>query len=388
VPFGWRDGFDVVAVAAVFWLIIVWLRRARGRLALLGVGIAGAVYLLAQVAGLELTAWIFQGFFAVLVVILVVVFQEDLRRLFERIAVWGLRRRSVQPPTTVADLLVRTVAHLASTRTGALIVIPGVEPLERHVEGGIALDAIASEPLLLSLFDAGSPGHDGAVLLVANRIERFALHLPLSTNQEELGPGGTRHAAALGLSERCDAICIVISEERGTVSIARDGVLRVLRQPQELIGELGSVVAKPAPPHAGASRFLRSVRGHWREGLLAIALAATLWAARVPGSTIAEVVRVAPIVIHNLPADFEIESVDPATVQVTLRGLRRDLLLQSREKLEVRIDALLAKLGRRTFRISPEQVSAPDGVEILSIEPSQVRISLNPTDPGTSDPSP
>ena len=117
-------------------------------------------------------------------------------------------------------------------------MLPQREPIESHVEGGIALDGRLSEPLLLSLFDPSSPGHDGAVILRGAQIERFAVHLPLSVNRAALGPGGTRHAAALGLSERCDAICIVVSEERGTVSVARDGLLRVLARPQDLALEL------------------------------------------------------------------------------------------------------------------------------------------------------
>lgn len=377
LPIELKDLFDVLTVALVLWVLIVWLRRARARLALVGVAIAGAVYLLAQLAGLQLTAWVFQGFFAVLVIIVVVVSQDDLSRLFERIAVWSLRRRTVLPSTSVVDKLVRAVERMANDRTGALIVLPGRDPIVRHVEGGVDLRALVSEPLLLSLFDASSPGHDGAVLIEGDRVMRFALHLPLSANHAEVGPGGTRHAAALGLAELTDSLCIVVSEERGSVSVARDGHLRVLPNPRELLDAIRSFDQATAATADGAS--WRSLGRHWREGALALVLAAGLWVVRVPGATVAEVVRVAPVVVDKLPSGFELESVEPEEVKVTLSGLRRDLFFSSSDQLEVRIDALLVQLGRRTFQVAEENVQRPHGLDVVSVEPGQVVLSVRAT---------
>jgi DNA integrity scanning protein DisA with diadenylate cyclase activity len=373
LPFGWAQLVDVLAVTAVLWALLVWLRRARARLAFVGVAIAGGAFLLARLAGLQLTAWVFQGFFAVLVIVLVVVFQEDLRRLFEAIAVFGLRRRPSLATSGALDTLVRVCMRLAETRTGGLIVLPGSEPVERHLEGGIELNGRLSEPLLLSLFDPSSPGHDGAVLVVGDRVSRFAIHLPLSTNQEALGPRGTRHAAGLGLSERTDALCIVVSEERGTISVAEHGVLRQVQAP-ELAADLGRFVQTGAP--SAAPTVHRSLLSYWREGLLAVSLAAALWLVRVPGSNVVEVVRVAPVKVEKLPKGYELESVTPAQVEVTLSGLQRDLLLRAGETPEVRIDALLAQLGRRTFQVTPDEIQVPPGVRVLAVSPSEVRISL------------
>jgi len=377
LPFGWGELVDVVAVAAVLWALLVWLRRARARLAFVGVAIAGGSYLLARLAGLELTAWVFQGFFAVLVIVLVVVFQEDLRRLFETIAVLGLRRKAPLPASSALDVLVRVSARLAEMRTGALIVVPGREPLERHVEGGIELDGRLSEPLLLSLFDASSPGHDGAILVVRDRIARFAVHLPLSTNQRELGPGGTRHAAGLGLSERTDALCIVVSEERGTISLAENGTLRRV-QPPELAGELRRFVDGGGAPLATSW----PIAAYWREAILALGLAATLWVARVPGSSVAEVVRVAPVIVEKLPDGYVLEAVTPPEIEVTLSGLRLDLFLLAGDTPAVRIDALLAKLGRRTFTVEPDLIEVPEGVSVVNVSPPEVRLSLREPDDG------
>ncbi len=377
VPISWHEGLDILAVATVLGALLIWLRRSRARLALLGIAIAAVLYLLAALAGLTLTAWVFQAFFAVLVVVLVVVFQEDLRRLFESLAVWGLGRKRPPPPAHVHDVLVRAVARMAEACTGALIILPGREPLDRHLEGGIAVDGRLSEPLLLSIFDASSPGHDGAVLVEEERIQRFAVHLPLSTNQAALGPGGTRHAAGLGLAERCDALCIVVSEERGTVSVARDGRLQVLRQAQELGPLLQAFAEESAARGLARPARWRGLFRHWQEVGAAIALAGALWLVRVPGSTEGTLVQEVTVAVERLPEGYELESVEPPTVHVTLQGLRRDLFWQARrEQAEVRIDALLAKLGRRTFQVGPDEVRAPPGLRVLEVKPESVKISL------------
>jgi DNA integrity scanning protein DisA with diadenylate cyclase activity len=129
------DVLDVAIVAALVFAGIVWLRRSRARFAALGIGLVGALYLVVSRLGFELTAWILQGFLAIVVIVTVVVFQEDLRRLFERIAVVGLGRRAPPPPPGAVEAITRALSRLASRPIGALLVVPGREPLDRHLEG-------------------------------------------------------------------------------------------------------------------------------------------------------------------------------------------------------------------------------------------------------------
>lgn len=380
---GWRDLLDIALVAALGWLAIRYFRRTRARAAIAGLAVLGVVYFFAAGLELRLTAALFQASFTILVLVLVVVFQEDLRRVFEQLGSWRRSRGQPGADSAAFDPLVRAVASLAAARTGALFVLPGNEPLDRHMEGGVALGGRLSEPLLLSLFDASSPGHDGAVLLRGSTVERFAVHLPLSADHAALGPGGTRHAAALGLAERCDATCVVVSEERGTVSVARDGGIRTLARPEDLAGELRS--AFQSEPEA---------RRWWqgRVGLdagVAALGALVLWMVFVPGSDVNETRVAARVELTNLPTDLELESIDPATVEVTLRGLRRDLLLAERAAVSVRVDAYLARLGRRTFAVSAQNVHKPDALSVVSLAPEKVRVSLKtaaPTAPSPGDP--
>jgi uncharacterized protein (TIGR00159 family) len=373
---GLLDVVDIGVVAVLAWLGLRLVRRTRARPALLGLATLGAIYLAARQLGLGLTAAIFQAFFAVLVLILVVVFQDDLRRIFEQVGAWVSRRRGEEPTGGPNDVLVRSAEQLAAARTGALIVVPGREPIDRHLEGGVELDGRLSQPLLLSLFDASSPGHDGAVVLVNDRITYFAVHLPLSTDREQLAGVGTRHAAALGLSERTDAMCIVVSEERGTISLAVGGRLRLIERPRALAIELRRH-QRPVP--------LRTSGNGWREprfrdAVLAIGIAAGLWVVQVPGSVVTEVEVDAPVIVEKLPAELRLEGVEPQGVRVRLAGRRRDLVLARSGSVEVRVDALLARLGRRTFQITPELVEHPEGLEVTSIRPERVKISIGPAE--------
>lgn len=369
--FHWTDLLDVLTVGVLLWIGIRFLRRTRGRAAFAGMALLGAVYLAARVLELRLTAAILQGFFAVGVLVLVVVFQAELRRFFEQVGSWRRERGAARAGSESVDTLVRAVARLAATRTGALIVLPGSEPLESHVEGGVALGGRVSEPLLLSIFDASSPGHDGAVILRGTRVERFAVHLPLSSNHAALGARGTRHAAGLGLAERCDATCIVVSEERGTVSLARDGAIRVLRRPEDLASEL----ATPAEDTKRSS-WLRGAAA--RDAALATLAAAALWMVFVPGSDLTDQTVRAEVRLANLPPELELESIEPNAVDVTLRGLRRDMVLADRE-VSVHIDAYLARLGRRTFQIDEDTVRVPEVLDVVEVSPDRVVISLRPT---------
>lgn len=366
----WQDGLDIAVVAVLAWIAIRYLRRTRARTALLGLSLLGAIYAVASWLDLRLATALLQGFFAALVIVLVVVFQEDLRRFFEQLGSWRPGRSVAPDESDTISLLVRLVATLVEQRTGALIVLPRAEQIERHVDGGVVLNGQASEPLLLSIFDASSPGHDGAVVIRNGVIERFAVHLPLSTNREILGSRGTRHAAGLGLAERCDAVCIVVSEERGTISIGRDGELKTVAL-HELAAHLEAGSSAQAEEGVPPWR-----RGAWIDAGAAIAGAAIVWLIVVPGSDVSELVVRANIQVANLPDDLVLESVEPSELDVTLKGLRRDLILADPAAIQVSVDAYLARMGRRTFAVETSDVKLPDGISIVAITPEKVRLSM------------
>ncbi len=379
---------DLLVVWVLVWAGVSWMRATSARVGLAGLGVLVALYLIARQLGLTLTTWILQGFAAVAVLVGVVVFQQELRRLFEQIAsLWFARRIVATGPDSV-DVLTRTISNLVEHRRGALIVIPGREPIEGYVSGGIELDGRLSEPLLLSLFDPHSPGHDGAIIVSGDQVTRFAVHLPLSTDRAQLGQRGTRHAAGLGLAERTDVLSIIVSEEHGTVSLAERGQMRTLRESGEVADALSDFLSRLAPPSRERAPHFRTLLARWRDGAIALLIAALLWFLAVPGGTEVEVNRYVPIEVTGIPASHVLESVEPPKVRVTIAGRRRALFFLPEDQLQVRVDAILVELGRRTFSLSTADVVHPEGIEIRGIEPDEVKIQLRErSEPGSPSPA-
>jgi len=310
-------------------------------------------------------------------IIIVVIFQEELRQIFERIAIWSWASKGMRPLRSDAvDVLVGTLADLAKDRIGALIVIEGKDPIARHIRGGIELEGKISVPLLKSIFDPHSPGHDGAVIIGNERISRFATHLPLSNDFRQLANVGTRHSAALGLAELSDALCIAVSEERGTISLARDGRLRQVDNVQE-VGLLLRKFLQEKYPQPGERKISISLlRENWLAKLVTFSLALGLWYVLVPGSSTVEVTYKLPVQVQNLPPDSQLEEVQPPEVTTTFTGPKRAFYFFDPTRLKVVIDASTMEAGRRTLRLSEQNIPHPQDLTLQQLNPTTIRISL------------
>ena len=372
------DVVDILFVAMMFYTASVWVKRTRAAFVVRGLFILVVIYIIARQVGLELTAWIFQGFFAIFLIMVVVIFQEELRQVFERIAVWSFSQRPSPLRSETADILTRSLADLARDRVGALVVIQGKDPLGRHITGGIESDAKLSEPILKSIFDPHSPGHDGAVIIERDRIWRFAAHLPLSKDLRQLSDVGTRHSAALGLAELTDALCLVVSEERGRISVARNSRLTAINNPQELGLALQQFLHEKYPPAAEQKWVsMQLVRENWLAKVVTLGLAIGLWYVLVPGSEKIEATYYVPVAVDNLPHDLAIESVKPERVQATFVGPKRAFYLFDPTKLRVSVDASLVESGRRTFKITEQNLRYPKDLNLQDLNPTTLQISVS-----------
>jgi uncharacterized protein (TIGR00159 family) len=220
---------DLVVVATVVYFALRWLTASMSRRVLLALGAVLALYAASRVTGLFFTERFLRVGGGVLALALLVAFQEDVRRGFERLALFArVSRDAVGSADAMVDRLVESIVRLAERRVWALIVVRGRQGLESYVRGGVELRGEVSVPLLCSIFNTDTPGHDGAVVLDGTLVNRFGVHLPLSRNVHNLSEHGTRHTAGLGLSERTDALVVIVSEEKGTISLAENGVLEAL----------------------------------------------------------------------------------------------------------------------------------------------------------------
>jgi diadenylate cyclase len=254
--FRWRDALDIVLVAALIYRVLTLFRGTRAIQITIGLGVlAGAAM---GVRALELTSlgWLLDHFWSFWVVALIVVFQPELRRALAWIGQGRVLQRLIGDSAQgarVANEVVRATESLASRRIGALIVLERATGLRQYAELGVALDALVSADLLMSVFLPYSPLHDGAVFIQGERVVAAGCFLPLSRNPQIGRALGTRHRAALGIAEETDAIALVASEETGRLSLAVAGRIEAVedadalrRRLHELMGLGADTVRDPA----------------------------------------------------------------------------------------------------------------------------------------------
>lgn len=233
----WQDVADVLIVAYVIYRIALLIRGTRTMQMVVGLVVVGVAFVVSQMFGLFTLNWLLNNFLSSLFVILVVIFQADIRRALTRV---GANPFFGGGTTTagVAEEIAIAVAWLSARRIGALIVIEQEDGLNEFVESGRLMYSKLSPELIETIFMRGSPLHDGAVIIKGDQILSAACVLPLSTNPSVSLSLGTRHRAAIGMTEDTDAVVLVVSEEDGTISIARNGELRRGLEPSEVLAGL------------------------------------------------------------------------------------------------------------------------------------------------------
>jgi len=373
------DLIDIAIISVMISALLIWFKNRATRFVFLGITLLGVIYILARFFQLYLTTVVLQAFFAILLFVLVVIFQEDLRRFFERLALLGRFRKKILTVTTFsesAEIIAETTAALAHKRIGALIVIQGDDPLDRHLTGGSNLDGLLSQPLLESIFDPHSIGHDGAVLVDGNRVMRFGCHLPLSANAARHGNLGLRHSAALGLSERSDAICIVVSEERGTISLAREERIQEIANASALRIELETFFAKRTPL-SKPTPILNWLKKNQREKVLAIVLAGILWI--VFGYQRETIGRdfVVPIEYVNTPVEWVLEEPKVTEVKILLMGPTQAFQLLHPERMKVSVDLAQLRPGTQEITLTQDMIKAPSNLSVASISPGRIKITTS-----------
>lgn len=369
------DCFDVLFVALFTFGALQWLRRSAPKSVIAALSISLVLLFLARLADLRMTNVLLESLFVLVSISAVVVFQADIRRLFDRVAAWrwfAPTRLPAHSPS-VADVCAPTAMHLGSLRTGALIALKGREDWSLHIEGGTPLDGQISESLLRSLFDPHVPAHDGAVLVDGDRVVRFGAHLPLSRNQGQVGTGGTRHAAALGLSEHCDSIVIVVSEETGNVSIAEEGQLDAIDSIAALEHRLVRHIERISS--RGAEHDQIGVSRSVGTALLSLLVAVGLWFLVVFEAETATRPFGVPLEFRNLDRLLAVADTQH-TVTVSLRGAVGDFDAVDASQLVLSIDLDEFDEGEHTLALTETAVKNRGPLEVDRIEPSSLSIEI------------
>ena len=259
--FRWIDALDILIVAVTIYQIILVLRGTRAFQMLLGLALLYVAAWVSLRIGLVTVNWVLSNLLAVWLLLVIILFQPELRRVLASVGRRGSLLRAFwrYQDAHMIDEVVRAVTALAARKVGAIIVVERDSRLSDLVDSGTPVDAIVSRRLLESIFYPYSPLHDGAVILSQNRIVAASCFLPLSINSDLPRDLGTRHRAAVGVTEESDAIAIVVSEETGNVSLVVGGEIissldgaglrqrlsRLLRPPRRL-GRAKAGATKPA----------------------------------------------------------------------------------------------------------------------------------------------
>jgi len=379
-----QDVLDILFLTVLAYHLYLWFRGTKAFKALIGLFALGVVFTIAQTWGLFLTTWVFQILWQVLVILLLILFQSEIRQALEKfdpLRTLGLRK-TAQPGQWTQGLS-DAVFMLAERKVGALILIERSERVEECVTSGQALDGKPTPELLTSIFQKESPLHDGAVLIKEGRIQIVACYLPLSSEEGLPKEWGTRHRAAMGLSERCDAIMVVVSEERGEVTLIVDRKVFHPATPGVMSQMLLDALRPPSREIVPWKEKVRPLfLNQWKAKYGTLLLVLVFWLL-LAGQQDFEVAFAVPLEMRNVPATMKItEPLDPK-VRIRVRGLRKDASVLSEKNVHAEIDLSTAATGKRSFALTRDLFMLPnERVYIVSIEPSQITFKFHET-PGS-----
>ena len=367
-----QDLADILIMTFLLYQLYSWFRKTRAMQVLLGLGVVSIIYFVTRFLDLYMTSWILQELSTVLIILIIVVFQAEIRQALYR---FSLLRNFFDPREKVQhshfQLVSETLFKLAEKRTGALLVFKRNESLADLMLNGVRLDCEISPQILEAIFTDGTPLHDGAALIRDGRIELASCHLPLSTSPEVPQYFGTRHRAALGLSERTDAIVLVVSEERGEVSLAEAGEIHTMSSPVEL----SSVLERLICPVREKTRL--TLRQKLFSNLLpktALLLVVTAFWALITARQGQITTVTAPVSLHGVSDGLVLVKSTPEEVEVQLKTFSSLTPAPTKLDISASIDVSDVKEGQSTIRIKNSDFALPSGMVVTSVNPPTIKV--------------
>jgi diadenylate cyclase len=378
----WQDVADILLISVLIHRLLLLFRGTAVATVLAVIVALAALQWIAMAAGLALTHRVIQAIIPVAVLVVVVAFRDELRDALRQINPLRLiLGRPQRPDRSIPRALAEVANRLAAERVGALIVLQNHDRLAERVREGVLLSGRISPQILESIFCKESPVHDGAVIIRGSRIERVGAFLPLTTRAGLPPEYGTRHRAAIGLSERTDAVVVVVSEERGAVAAVYRGDVWEAESPEVLENLLRRHWLGEAL-HGERELWGVELRRQLLSFIAVLALVALgWWALARPQS---QMTITTELEARNVPPDLELRGIRTADaasraverVEVTLGG--RQVLIDSLNPGDVRAFVNLRDRapGLYTVLLGAENVAVPPGVVVAQITPPRVIVEL------------
>ena len=372
----WRAILDIFLITAgLFFLYQTLLRLGTWKI-VAGILVATAIFLLASFMDLKGIEWIFSNISPVAVIALIVLFQPELRKILEQTA--SVKRSEPRDlDEKLSRLVVDALQKLAEQRRGAIIVFPGKEPIQEWLSGGFLLDAKPSIPLIMSIFDPNSPGHDGALIITNGKFSRFGVRLPVSQRSKLPEEYGTRHYAAMGLVEKSDALVFVVSEERGVLSIFHKGRMRQMGDGEEMVKAISShwkdMTSFPVVFQKEKARWPVFI-----QIFASLVLAVFFWSTLVvsQGEIMEKVVTV-PVEYTASSPNLTLVGDKAEEVRLHLSGPKSALDSINPSHTSVKINLSKALPGKQSFIITRENINLPKDIHLLDAVPSSFELTLS-----------
>jgi uncharacterized protein (TIGR00159 family) len=370
----WQDIVDILLNSYILFRLYVLFRGTYVFRVLLGLSILWFFQRVADSVGLILTSWAVQGVTAVAAFIIIVVFRNEIRSVLHaktlKTILWGFPHETRQTPV---EILSDALFDLSRKRIGALVVIPGKDDLEEIIQGGIRWNGYLTKEMLVSIFWPDNPVHDGAAVIDGDRVLQVGAILPLSRRNDLPPHYGTRHRAAIGLSEASDASVILVSEETGRVLVARNGEISIVTRRKDLALQVRNHL------DIAGQRW-----GYTKQGRSRMVLAATFSVVAITAIWFSFTRGLESLATLEIPIEYMNRDPDAIIVKTSANKVRIDLsgsgpLLRSirADQARVALDLADAVTGKNVINITRANVSLPPGVVLRDISPETVEVDLD-----------
>jgi uncharacterized protein (TIGR00159 family) len=373
--FEWHDVVDILVISFLIHRLFLLFRGTTALQILLGLLFLWLCHSIAQASGLVLTSWFFQGLGAIAVLVIVVVFRNEIRDVVIQTSPARLfLGRPYQPGTIHLPEVERAVFKMAKSKTGAMLVFQQRDRLSEHLSEGIPLQGKWSPEIMASIFAKESPLHDGAAIIQGDRIKLVGTYLPLTKREGLPRRYGTRHRAAIGLSEMTDVVVVVISEERGEVSVVHRGEVEPVPEPpqlQMLLARLLLGTYTAVKPRTRVRELLVQAGGL----LLTFMLVSASWGI-YSGKQLSLINVTTAVDFRNIPEGLELRRSSTERVEVQITGKRRLVSAVKPEQVGAFLDLSEVEAGLHRIVLNGGNIELPLGLEVVRITPAAIRLEM------------
>ncbi len=374
-----QEIFDILIVSIALYVVLLFIKQTKSYF-LVGIFIFFFLFsILSENFDLSLTRTILQPLSTLAFIIIAIVFQRDIRRFFKWIAtsqsnIFSFSNKTMMSKGTSGEIA-EALLYMSEKRIGGILVFTGKQELDEMIEGGQRLGGDITKEIILSIFDTSSAGHDGAIIIENDSIKQFGVHLPLAREYSDYRKVGTRHRASAGITEDTDAVALTVSEERGTISVFRDGKSRIVKD-EEALRDLLRVLSgevEDEKTNFWKYFFLQNVK----EKSIAIIVTVIVWLALFMQTGIVRKDYIVPLSFQLIPSALEINSdSNVREIKITVEGSNRDINRIDPTQIEARIDAKNFTAGYQRVEITPQNINTPAFVNVVTIEPKSVSVNL------------